>query len=381
MPSLSILDLSRNTLDAKLPVEVNLAPKLATLDLERSGIRGTLDGFTNLSAMSTLDLSHNFITGGISEAFLEAMPRLYSLDLSWNDLNGSIPVISNAALRKIDVSHNNLDGELIDQFDIFAANQDLGISSELDISDNAFCGPLPSIFYDLIMDAQYYIYSFSTEANHFRCEKAGNNEYFDTWAFGLSHDFGRCVPIPVISSVTNSDLIQPGDEVMLAGEFIETTRGWCLFTFEDRDEEVRAVYYSPSRVGCTLPDDAPIGTATVTVSHYCQDFASTETLSEFAEIEFQIELEKVEDGDVGTSSSKKTKVDKSVVAWAVAAAILALCAMAFIGFILKRERSGNPLFKPLQQTENPIHLEDDSNKGVDGIDLKVHDIYEGQRNL
>ncbi|KAJ8604712.1 hypothetical protein CTAYLR_006554 [Chrysophaeum taylorii] len=395
LPELSTLDLSRNALEATIPMEVNEARKLTALYLERSGIRGTLYHITNLSSMSNLDLSHNFIEGNIRKEFLSAMPRLYHVDLSWNELNGTLPTIdSNPTLRLVDLSHNMFDGTISDQFVPFAANQDRGVSSKLDLSDNMFCGPLPTTFYDLIMDSHYFVYNLDVSNNHFRCSVEGNNMYFENWVSGIAHDFGKCIPIPEIRGYEMpAGTLAPGTEVIVTGSFVPTTEGSCKIEFETQVYVVTAVFYSRSRVGCTVPAEAPVGVATITVAHYCDDYASEDTLAGFEPV--QISVESATDSTtalraVETSSKKKGESSATVVAWAVVAVFLAIFSIVFICYTLCRERSGNPIIKP-HLVENPIHsgigsaaifasvkasssVSDDDQGIIDhGIDLQIDD--------
>lgn len=372
-PNLQVVDLSHNKLQTEIPVEINLAKDLGALYLSRAGITGTLAHLTDLNAMARLDLSHNFISGEFTQEFIDSMSRLYAIDLSWNELTGSVPTISNAGLRIVDLAHNMFDGEITEQFVPFAANQDRGSASSLDISSNSFCGPLPEIFYDLLMDSHYFIYSMDVSHNHFRCAKSGNNMYFESWTLGVGEDFGMCIPIPVVTEVEMPEdgVIRVGQEVKLHGQFMQTTGGSCMFTYEDgiSTAKVPAIFYDEGTAGCELPMEAQLGMATVTVAHYCDDYASAETLNGYTPIEIQIyPMAK------GDSSDKKSKNDKAVVLWASLAACIAFVLLVFVLFVVYamcRERSGNPIFKPLQFS-SPIH-ETTPAKGEEAIDLQVQD--------
>lgn len=370
-PSLQVVDLSHNKLQTEIPVEINSAVDLGALYLSRSGVTGTLDHLTDLSAMARLDLSHNFITGEFTQEFIDSMSRLYAIDLSWNQLSGEIPTISNPGLRIVDLAHNMFEGEITEQLVPFAANQDRGSASSLDLSSNSFCGPLPEIFYDLLMDSHYFIYSMDVSHNHFRCAKSGNNMYFESWTLGVGEDFGMCIPVPVITDVAmDGEPVRVGSEVMLEGQFMPTTEGSCMFTYGNgaSTTKVPAIFYSTEQVGCMLPSDAPLGTATVTVAHYCDDYSSAETLEGYQPVTFSIEP-MVKDSDKKSKSN-----NKAVVLWASLAACVAFVLLVFLIFFvyaLCRERSGNPIFKPLQFS-SPIH-DTTPAKGEEAIDLQVQD--------
>jgi len=366
---LSYLDLSRNFLQGSLPNEIRLATNLGGLYIDHLGLVGSLDALQQLSSLSNLDASHNYFRGSIDAEFLEAFPRLYELDLSWNLLNGTLPAFDkNINLRRLDLSHNEFSGSITDQFNVFAAQQDRGVLSSLNLADNNFCGTLPEVFYDLLLDAHFFVYELDVSRNQFRCSVS--NTFFPAWATVLLHDFGKCIPVPEMKYLEN-DIIVLGENTQylyIYGEFTLSTQGTCKFEFGSITATTPAIFESSSRVACLVPSDAPIGQATVTIASYCEDYASTETLGDnFVPMTFQILQQTPAPTYIRSSTSKKSESNQGAVIGGSIAAVIALIFLIFICYILGRERQGKPIFQPNKiQQRNPIHrnYQDEDEEGI-----------------
>ncbi|KAK8332829.1 hypothetical protein V6Z11_A10G165100, partial [Gossypium hirsutum] len=90
------------------------------------------------SKLSVLDISNNKIQHEIPRNFCSLFPHLQYLFMSQNALTANIPLCLGGLrrLRMLDLSHNNLFGEI---------PEELGLKNleELDVSDNHFYGKLP----------------------------------------------------------------------------------------------------------------------------------------------------------------------------------------------------------------------------------------------
>jgi hypothetical protein len=95
-------------------------------------------GFKNLSNLRELYLRKNNI-GGILPSFLFPLPHIEVLDLSFNMLQGAIPISSSSnlslSLRSLDLSHNDLSG----RFSFIWLNN-LSNLVEIDLSENVNLG-------------------------------------------------------------------------------------------------------------------------------------------------------------------------------------------------------------------------------------------------
>ncbi|XP_022002122.1 receptor-like protein EIX2 [Helianthus annuus] len=110
MTSLAFLDLSENDVSMAWSFGnlLNMIPSLLDMRLSRCGLQKVNLSPANLnfsthSSMQHLDLSRNEIEGGFPYV-LANMSSLMSLDISWNILNSSVPVMPN--LLKLDISYN-----------------------------------------------------------------------------------------------------------------------------------------------------------------------------------------------------------------------------------------------------------------------------------
>ncbi|GAA0149656.1 hypothetical protein LIER_08782 [Lithospermum erythrorhizon] len=169
--SLEIVDLSSNRLTGSIPAP----PQFKSLisfncgsNLLEGGVRIELGEYDNLT---TLDLSSNKLNGTIPRTFFTSL-ALTNLNLSWNRLSGSIPLGSSQIgeflvlpsvpkLESLDLSHNTLDGHLSPSVGNLMKLKLLNLSSNhlsgglpdelskldvleyLDLSNNAFDGKIP----------------------------------------------------------------------------------------------------------------------------------------------------------------------------------------------------------------------------------------------
>ncbi|CAA2968315.1 receptor EIX2 [Olea europaea subsp. europaea] len=159
--SASIVDLSSNLFEGPLPLwSANLRglylrdnlfsgpipsntgtamPYLKELDISRNNLNGTIPlSIGNLTELLTLDISNNHLSGNIPQ-FWENLKSLYVLDMSNNSLSGTIPdsIGSLLYLTILSLSSNNLSGELPSSL------RNCVQLTRLDIGDNQFSGKIP----------------------------------------------------------------------------------------------------------------------------------------------------------------------------------------------------------------------------------------------
>ncbi|GAV71742.1 Pkinase domain-containing protein/LRR_1 domain-containing protein/LRRNT_2 domain-containing protein/LRR_4 domain-containing protein/LRR_8 domain-containing protein [Cephalotus follicularis] len=146
---LSILNLRNNSLGGNLTSTLVTSSRLSAVDLSLNQLSGPLPGsFFNLMTLTALNLSGNHFTGPIplqgsraSELLvLPSYPPMESLDLSSNFLTGGLPSdIGNLGrLNLLNLASNDLSGQLPSELD------KLSNLEYLDLSGNKFEGEIPN---------------------------------------------------------------------------------------------------------------------------------------------------------------------------------------------------------------------------------------------
>ncbi|KAL7586710.1 hypothetical protein Lser_V15G41215 [Lactuca serriola] len=137
IPSLSELHLSHCGLHkthlSSLGLNLSTLSNIQHLDLSLNSVEGTFPSvFTKMTSLRVLDLSQNMLN-----SLLPTMPNYLHLDLSGNQLTGSISTFL-GNLSKLDLSFNQLNGSIPESFGNLAA------LTYLDLSFNRLTGPIPS---------------------------------------------------------------------------------------------------------------------------------------------------------------------------------------------------------------------------------------------
>lgn len=153
---LETLILKFTRFSGSLPNSVSNLRHLSTLDLYQCGLHGTLgSSLSNLTELAYLRLSKNNFTG--PAPLFQVSKNLTYLDLSYNDLNGSIPPTYLQGLQNLDsikLHHNSFSGSIPSSL----ANTSSGVQ-ELDLSSNHFEGPIPTSLFQRtelkILDLSY----------------------------------------------------------------------------------------------------------------------------------------------------------------------------------------------------------------------------------
>ncbi|KAK9161996.1 hypothetical protein Syun_002898 [Stephania yunnanensis] len=149
-PHLGFLDLSNNQIQGKMPdwlwnnttwkvLIFHSSSSLETLDLSNNHFEGSLPIFP--SSLKFLDLSSNNFEGSLPN-FPKGMDFI---SLSKNNFTGAIPLtICNSSWRRIDLSHNQISGEIPSCF--FNSIMDRYPISVVDLSKNKLQGMIPDTF-------------------------------------------------------------------------------------------------------------------------------------------------------------------------------------------------------------------------------------------
>ncbi|XP_022927435.1 probable LRR receptor-like serine/threonine-protein kinase At4g20940 [Cucurbita moschata] len=160
--TIKYLNLSRNQLTGSLVNggELSLFENLKTLDLSYNQLSGELPGFSFVYELQILKLSNNRFSGDIPNNLLKGDASVITeLDLSANNLSGSVSMITSTTLRVLNLSSNQLTGDLplltgscvvLDlSNNKFEGNLTRMIKwgniEFLDLSQNLLTGPIPEV--------------------------------------------------------------------------------------------------------------------------------------------------------------------------------------------------------------------------------------------
>ncbi|XP_034711262.1 receptor-like protein EIX1 isoform X2 [Vitis riparia] len=141
--SLAVLHLSSNGLTSSIyPWLFNFSSSLVHLDLSWNDLNGSIpDAFGDMTTLAHLDLYSSHLNGSIPDAFGN-MTTLAYLHLSRNELRGSIPDAFGdmTTLAYLDLSRNKLHGSIPDAFG------DITTLAYLDLFWNELRGSIPDAF-------------------------------------------------------------------------------------------------------------------------------------------------------------------------------------------------------------------------------------------
>ncbi|GAB4829438.1 LRR receptor-like serine/threonine-protein kinase ghr1 [Ancistrocladus abbreviatus] len=111
--SIGFLNLSHNRLTGSLVGETEMFQNLQVLDLSYNHFSGELPEFNFVYDLEVLRLGNNRFSGFVPNNLLKGDPLvLTELDLSGNNLSGSISMITSTTLHALNLSSNRLSGEL-----------------------------------------------------------------------------------------------------------------------------------------------------------------------------------------------------------------------------------------------------------------------------
>ncbi|KAL6325069.1 hypothetical protein AAG906_022277 [Vitis piasezkii] len=134
---LELLDVANNQLSGRVPNSLKF-PENAVVDLSSNRFHGPFPHFS--SNLSSLYLRDNLFSGPIPRDVGKTMPWLTNFDVSWNSLNGTIPLSIGkiTGLASLVLSNNHLSGEIPL---IWNDKPDLYI---VDMENNSLSGEIPS---------------------------------------------------------------------------------------------------------------------------------------------------------------------------------------------------------------------------------------------
>ncbi|KAH6835795.1 hypothetical protein C2S53_006550 [Perilla frutescens var. hirtella] len=134
MKRLRILLLNGNRLSGAIPTPIQ-APVLESLDLSDNQLNGSIpDDIKNLNNLTRLDMSMNSFSRTIPLGMFQ-MRKLHYLSLSYNKLSGQLPaVMSLSRLEELNINHNHLYGMIPESLGKLAR------LSTLDLSNNQLSG-------------------------------------------------------------------------------------------------------------------------------------------------------------------------------------------------------------------------------------------------
>ncbi|KAJ0966799.1 hypothetical protein J5N97_023716 [Dioscorea zingiberensis] len=168
--NLKILDLSHNSLSGSVPLEIGELEELVHLDLSGNQLTGVVSEahFAELKKLDILDMSDNSLVFNVSSnwlppflleelrirscsvgpgfpTWLRMQHKLYSLDMSYTGITGTIPdwfwnLITTHNLTSVLLSNNQIEGMIPKSLNFINME-------ELDLSSNRFYGPLPDQFH------------------------------------------------------------------------------------------------------------------------------------------------------------------------------------------------------------------------------------------
>ncbi|XP_020102152.1 probable LRR receptor-like serine/threonine-protein kinase At1g06840 isoform X3 [Ananas comosus] len=144
LPLLLHFLMDNNNLTGYLPPELSEMPKLKILQLDNNNFSGSIpDSYGNMRPLLKLSLRNCSVKGTIPD--LSGIPQLGYLDLSWNQLEGSIPTNKlSTNVTTIDLSHNFLNGTIPSNF------SGLPNLQLLSLANNLLYGSVPSNLWDNI---------------------------------------------------------------------------------------------------------------------------------------------------------------------------------------------------------------------------------------
>uniref|UniRef100_A0A7C9DUB6 2-alkenal reductase (NAD(P)(+)) n=1 Tax=Opuntia streptacantha TaxID=393608 RepID=A0A7C9DUB6_OPUST len=139
LPSLLSIDLSYNNISLGTVPEWIRVRELSAVHLAGCDLRGTLPNFTRPTSLTSLDLSNNHFTDGISN-FFTRMSNLQTLKLSNNHFKFDVSQIGlPREISLVDLSSNQLTGPL----SAILNNNTSSFLEVVDISRNIISGTLP----------------------------------------------------------------------------------------------------------------------------------------------------------------------------------------------------------------------------------------------
>ncbi|GKV09677.1 hypothetical protein SLEP1_g21139 [Rubroshorea leprosula] len=124
--------------------------RVTEIKLSGLGLSGSLQGYQlqSLTALTVLDLSKNNLAGSLPYTL---PPNLQQLNLDSNQFTQNLPYWTMTSLQYINLGHNQLQGQMSDIFGHFSS------LTTLDVSFNSFTSNLPQSFINLTSITSMYL--------------------------------------------------------------------------------------------------------------------------------------------------------------------------------------------------------------------------------
>ena len=161
-PLLNVLGLSQNTMTGSIPSSIAELTDLVILGLDDNLMTGTLDVLRTLPRLEQVYLENNNFVGTMNDTFLESASLLRTLDISGNEMVGSVPL---HLMARQDFKILDLHGNQLTVFDdavppnsnltllalynnpfegqVPSSMSNLGYLTHLDLTSTTFTGPMP----------------------------------------------------------------------------------------------------------------------------------------------------------------------------------------------------------------------------------------------
>ncbi|CAN1234905.1 LRR receptor-like serine/threonine-protein kinase RGI2 [Linum perenne] len=233
---LQLLDLGRNRIEGSIPFEIGQLEELdIMLNLSWNLLTGPVpESFSNLSKLSTLDISHNILTGTLT--VLGRLENLVSLNVSFNRFSGSLPNTKIFQDLPLSCYSNNTD-LCIGSGDCAAAKQRNRHSAK-NLTRNIIIWVLLSLFITLLIIVLGFILFIRIHGPNSSCNEEANDQNWDFTPFQKLnfslHD--------IVTSLSDANVIGKGGSGM--NQIVAVKKLWPVRNSSERDffsAEVRAL--------------------------------------------------------------------------------------------------------------------------------------------
>ncbi|XP_059645515.1 receptor-like protein 2 [Cornus florida] len=179
------------------------------LTLPFKGLHGLISpSIANISHLSQLNLSHNWLSGSLPAGFFTSLNQLDTIDLSYNRLSGPLPSSDSLpiATHTLDLSSNHFNGTIQSSFLQPASNL-----LSFNISNNSFTGTIPSSICSIFPSVQLLDFSSNDFSGEFP-QGIGNCSELQVFRAGFNHLAGL-LPDDIYSTVQLRELSLPANKL------------------------------------------------------------------------------------------------------------------------------------------------------------------------
>lgn len=355
-PALAELHLSYNRLDGAIPSEIMLATELRDFMARQAGLHGTLPlQMMCMRKLFQLDLAFNQLNGSLPMVITNGWGELYSLNLDSNRMDGPLPVFDEHTpnLRYLRLRDNQFSGSFSVQLSGFKNEQVSTSGSGLHIDGNRFSGPAGgrgSFLYKVLVDA-HSVSTFSATRNQLLCDPV--TRQWPDWVFRFgTASFGECTQLARPANTSALVLTQYLD--VYGSDFLPSPELRCKVG----SAVYPASYVTAHHILCGPIYEQPNATSAVatseagaeyevSVANYGEDFYSVELAgSTFQQVTVLLPAPPkaiTQDG----AALKKSEESGTGTVVIVITSVVAVCCVFLIIVLVVRERKGTPIFRPI----------------------------------